>query len=125
LCKADDSVVNFVSTRLAKLFSKPSARLALIGIYLIDLRQDFYARLEYEDLRNELLVWLRDHTEPGKLSIWGKTETDKTDLAVMDPPRKVPRNFRSPHYDQSANPMCYRFRRSQPIAMTQVPAEVL
>lgn len=125
LCKADDSVVNFVSSRLAKLFSTPNARLALIGIYLIDLRQDLYARLEYEDLRNEFLLWLRDHTEPEKLSIWGKTETGETDLAVMDPPHKVPRNYRSPHYDQIANPMRYRFRRSPLFTTTQATAEAL
>jgi hypothetical protein len=111
-CK-NDPVVQFNAGRLALLFSTPSSRLALLGIYLIDMRQDLIPSLEHENIRSELLLWLRDRADSKHLSIWGLTDTGQTDLEAMDVSTgKIPRDFRSPHYDSEANRMGYMFKRA-------------
>jgi hypothetical protein len=102
LCKDGDDIIGMVSKRIADLFSKPSIRLALLGVFLIDLRQDVRRNLEHESLRDFLLSWIHAHTPPNSLSIWGKTRNGRTDLDEMDlPGDRRPRNTRSPHFSQT------------------------
>ncbi len=112
-CKAPEGVIPFLAPRLSELFSQPSPRLALLGIYLIDLRQDFTDSQEHEALRNKLLSWLQKAPSLGKLSIWGMTSKGCTDLAEADiKTDRIPRNILSPHYDLRRNPMGYKITES-------------
>ena len=61
------------SAMYALLFSGPSPRVALLGIYSIDLRQDIASSLEHESLRKYLLTWLRENFDSSSIGIWGMT----------------------------------------------------
>jgi hypothetical protein len=89
LCKSNESAVSLVSKDLADLFSIPTVRIALLGIFLIDIRQDLRAKnREHEDVRTSLLRWLQEHVDdPQSLSVWGKTQNGRTDLEEMDIPK--------------------------------------
>jgi len=105
IVKSNESAISLVSRKLAYLFSAPSVRLALLGIFLIDIRQDLREKnREHEDVRTDLLRWLQKHVDTRQsLSIWGWTQNHKTDCAEMDISKGlIPRNNRSPHFDDGS-----------------------
>jgi hypothetical protein len=105
MCKGSETAVSLVSQDLANLFSIPSIRLALLGIFLIDIRQDFRSKnREHEDVRTGLLRWLQKHVDdPQSVSIWGMTQNGKTDLSEMDVAKGLlPRNNRSHLFDNGS-----------------------
>jgi hypothetical protein len=83
-CKSGKGVIPLVAKRLSDLFTCPNPRLAMLGVYLIDLRQDMLKNKTYEPLRTYILDWLQHEIDPDSVSIWGVTRDKKTDLRAMD-----------------------------------------
>jgi hypothetical protein len=107
-CKSGKGVIPILAERLSELFTSANPRLAMLGIYLIDLRQDTLLVGTYEFLRARILDWLQHKIDPDSVTVWGFTRDRETDLRVMDiPAGKIPRNFRSHFYDTKLNPMNY------------------
>jgi hypothetical protein len=102
--------------QIAEMLMSSKLRLALLGIYLIDLKQDTTCSLRWEKTRNKFLQSC-EKSSFTEFSIWGKTIDKKNDWQVMDIANGVvPRNIKSPHYDASSNPMRYEINRVSPAA---------
>jgi hypothetical protein len=105
-CRSGKGAIPLVAGRLSDLFTSANPRLAIIGVYLIDLRQDMLKVETYEFFRAWILDWLQHEINPDSISVWGLTRDRKTDLRMMDiPAGRIPRNFRSHLYDAKLNPM--------------------
>jgi len=108
ITKTDDkgNFMNEYSERVAAFFRGKSTRLALLGIYLIDLIQDNTERNTWERQRNYLLNWLKQNCNPQieKFSIYGMTEDGSYDWIAMNPDKGiVPRNNRSLFFNNEIN----------------------
>ncbi len=94
--------------RLADFLKKPSVRLALFSVFMIDLVQDTEEIASWEHTRDQLLAYLKDHDD-GSFSIYGKVADGRNDVSVVDlATDKRPRNIFSVFYDREDNPMNYR-----------------
>ena len=102
-------IVNY-SMSLSKFFSSPSIRLALLGIYLIDINQDITHNLNFEKTRNHLLSYIKQNNE-SSLTIYGYTIDKYADASIINIEKDVkPRNVKSIHYDSVNNPCRYNIK---------------
>lgn len=92
------------ASRIAAFLRRPNLRLALFSLYLVDLVQDNTGEKTWEEFRNDLLRYIKDHGKRGEFSIYGQTTDGRNDWEVMDTAGgRVPQNNRSPHFDPASN----------------------